>query len=214
LPFLSPSLVPNAAVPDGPPSTLVVNDRGVPPAVKLSTDSLPFNSKDVETTGRARTSFGRTQRNRGVADASDPSSGQWTLIGPQVAVGADLKNSLPGVDWGKNGRTLVLAISTRCHFCTDSAPFFKRIDKERPKDLKLVAVLPQPVEQSRKYLDGQGVLVDEVRQAPPESIGVVGTPTLLLVDARGKVSDVWRGKLQPDDEEKVIATLRGNVSGR
>ena len=133
---------------------------------------------------------------------------------PQVAVGAELKNSLPGVDWGKNGRTLVLAISTQCHFCTDSAPFFKRIDKERPKDLKLVAVLPQPVEESRKYLDGVGVLVDEVRQATPESIGVVGTPTLLLVDARGKVSDVWRGKLQPGDEEKVIARLRGNASGR
>ena len=136
------------------------------------------------------------------------------VASPQVAVAANLKNSLPGVDWGKNGRTLVLAISTRCHFCTDSAPFFKRIYKERPKDLKLVAVLPQPVEESRKYLDGEGVHVDEVRQAAPESIGVAGTPTLLLVDARGKVSDVWRGKLQPDDEEKVIATLRGNVSAR
>jgi len=131
-----------------------------------------------------------------------------------VAVGASLKNSLPGVDWGKNGRTLVLAISTRCHFCTDSAPFFKRIDKERPKDLKLLAVLPQPVEESRKYLDGEGVHVDDVRQAAPESIGVVGTPTLLLVDGRGKVSDVWRGKLQPDDEQRVIASLRGNTSVR
>jgi len=134
------------------------------------------------------------------------------VAGAETAVGASLKDSLPGVDWGKNGRTLVLAISTRCHFCTDSAPFFKRIDKERPKDLKLVAVLPQPIEESRKYLDGEGVLVDEVRQAPPESIGVVGTPTLLLVDARGKVSDVWRGKLQPDDEEKVIAALRASAS--
>ena len=86
--------------------------------------------------------------------------------------------------------------------------------KERPEDLKLVAVLPQPVEETRKYLDGEGVHVDEVRQAAPESIGVAGTPTLLLVDARGKVSDVWRGKLQPDEEEKVIATLRGNVSAR
>jgi peroxiredoxin len=131
---------------------------------------------------------------------------------PQTAVGTNLTRSLPGVDWKKNGHTLILAISTRCHFCTESAPFFKRIENERAKDVKLVAVLPQPVEEARKYLDGEGVHVDEVRQASLQSIGVAGTPTLLLVDAGGKVSDVWRGKLQPDDEEKVIATLRDSVS--
>ena len=51
-----------------------------------------------------------------------------------------------------------------------------------------------------------------MKQAALSSIGVVGTPTLLLVDARGKVSDVWRGKLQPNDEEGVIGALRGSVS--
>jgi hypothetical protein len=127
-------------------------------------------------------------------------------------VGTSLRGSLPDVDWGKNGRTLILAISTRCHFCAESAPFFKRVEKERPRDVKLVALLPQPVEEARRYLDGEGVHVDEVRQASPQSIGVAGTPTLLLVDARGKVSNVWRGKLQPDDEEKVIATLRNSLS--
>jgi hypothetical protein len=58
----------------------------------------------------------------------------------RVAKGTSLKGSLPGVDWAKNGRTLVLAISTRCHFCTDSAPFFQRISKERPPSTKLLAV--------------------------------------------------------------------------
>ena len=60
----------------------------------------------------------------------------------QARAGKNIKQSLPGVDWAKNKRTLVLAISTQCHFCTESAPFFQRIQKERPKDLKMVAVLP------------------------------------------------------------------------
>ena len=72
--------------------------------------------------------------------------------------------------------------------------------------------MPQTPEEGRKYLDGEGVQVDDVKQAALSSIGVAGTPTLLLVDARGKVSDVWRGKLQPDEEEKVIATLRASAS--
>ncbi len=140
-----------------------------------------------------------------------PPRGRPTATTPGQ-VQANLKRSLPEVDWAKNGRTLVLAISTQCHFCTESAPFFKRIVKERASGVKLLAVLPQPVEEARKYLEGEGVHVDDVRQASPQSIGVTGTPTLLLVDARGTVSDVWRGKLGPSDEDMVIAALRDNAS--
>ena len=56
---------------------------------------------------------------------------------PGPRVGMSIKDSLPGVDWAKNKRTLVLAISTKCHFCTESAPFFQLIDKEKAKDLAL-----------------------------------------------------------------------------
>ncbi len=130
----------------------------------------------------------------------------------QSVAGTSLKHSLPDIDWAKNHRTLVLAISTHCHFCTESAPFFKRIGKEKAQNVKLLAVLPQPVQEARQYLDGEGVRVDDVRQASPQSIGVSGTPTLLLVDSSGTVSQVWRGKLGPSDEDMVIAALRSNAA--
>jgi len=130
----------------------------------------------------------------------------------QPRAGMNLKQSLPGVDWAKNKRTLVLAISTQCHFCTESAPFFQRIQKERAKDVKLVAVLPQAVDEGRKYLEGEGVKVDDVKQATLNAIGVTGTPTLLLVDGKGTVAQVWEGKLQPDQEGGVLAVLSKNVS--
>jgi hypothetical protein len=126
---------------------------------------------------------------------------------PQVAEGTSLKGALPGVDWGTNDRTLVLAISTKCHFCTDSAPFFKRISTERPTGTKLLAVLPQSVEEARKYLDQEGVRVDDVKQAPLDSIKVYGPPTLALVDKAGTVTDVWTGKLSADGEAEVLHVL-------
>jgi len=122
---------------------------------------------------------------------------------PQVAKGTSLKGSLAGVDWSKNGRTLVLAISTRCHFCTDSAPFFQRISREWPAGTKLLAVLPQTVDESRKYLEQVGVRVDDVKQASHDAIKVSGTLTLLLVDKGGTVAGVWFGKLEPSQEEDV-----------
>jgi len=126
----------------------------------------------------------------------------------QPRVGMSLTRALPDVDWAKNKRTLVLAVSTQCHFCTESAPFFQRIRKERPEDLKMVAVLPQAVDEGRKYLDGEGVHVDDVKQAALSTIGVSGTPTMLLVDGKGTVAKVWQGKLQPDQEAGVLAALK------
>ena len=123
-----------------------------------------------------------------------------------------IKESLPGVDWAKNRRTLVLALSTQCHFCTESAPFFQRIQKERARDLKLLAVLPQSITEGHRYLEGEGVKVDDVRQAELSSIGVNGTPTLLLVDSKGAVSQVWQGKLQPEQEGGVLAVLTKGAS--
>lgn len=131
-----------------------------------------------------------------------------SAVRPQVAKGTSLKGSLPGVDWSKNGRTLVFAISTRCHFCTDSAPFLKRVSEQRLASTKLLAVLPQTVDESRKYLDQQGVRVDDVKQAPLDSIEVSGTPTLLLVDKAGTVAGVWVGKLEPSQQEEVLRVLK------
>jgi len=76
----------------------------------------------------------------------------------------------------------------------------------------MVAVLPQAADEGRKYLDGEGVRVDDVKQATLSTIGVTGTPTMLLVDGKGTVAKVWEGKLQPDQEGGVLAVLKKNAS--
>ena len=128
----------------------------------------------------------------------------------QSRVGMNLTEALPGVDWAGNKRTVFLALSTQCHYCTESAPFFRRIQKET--GLKMLAVLPQAVDESRKYLNGEGVQVDDVKQATLSAIGVSGTPTVLLVDNAGKVANVWQGKLPPDQEGQVLAALKKKAS--
>ena len=125
-----------------------------------------------------------------------------------MAVGTSLKSRVPGVDWRKNGRTLVLAISTECHFCKDSTPFYRKLEEQVGKDLKTVAVLPQPVAEAEQSLNGEGVHVDRVEQATMAGIGVKGTPTMLLVNSAGVVTKVWVGKIQPEREQEVLAALR------
>lgn len=119
------------------------------------------------------------------------------------------KLSLPGVDWSQSRQTLVMALSTNCHFCTESAPFYQRLVQEKSKhnDVRLLAVLPQSVEESQKYLNEHGVAVNEVKQATPDTVGARGTPTLIIVDSAGAVVDAWVGKLPEAKEGEVLDRL-------
>jgi len=88
-----------------------------------------------------------------------------------------------------------------------NGPFFHRLGEA---GLKTVAVLPQPLAEARQYLDGAGVHVDELRQIPLNTLGVRGTPTMLLVNDAGVVVDVWVGKLPTEQENQVLAALKKN----
>lgn len=116
--------------------------------------------------------------------------------------------SLPGIEWSKSNQNLVLALSTTCHFCTDNADFYKRlVAAADSRKIPIVAVLPQPLAASQPYLEGLGVSVGKILQNPLDSIDVTGTPTVLEVDAKGKVQKAWVGKVSDQQEREVIGTL-------
>jgi hypothetical protein len=119
--------------------------------------------------------------------------------------------SLAGVDWGKSDRTLLMVLSTNCHYCNESAPFYQRLAQEKAKwggKARLVAVMPQETSESQKYLGEHGIAVDEIKQASPGAVQAPGTPTLLLVDQTGIVTNAWVGKLTPDKESEVLDRLQ------
>jgi hypothetical protein len=73
--------------------------------------------------------------------------------------------------------------------------------------VKTLAVLPQPVAEAQEYLASEGVHVDEIRQAELSSIGVRATPTWMIVDKAGMVTNIWEGKLPPSEEDEVLRTV-------
>jgi hypothetical protein len=137
-----------------------------------------------------------------------PASQPAQIATPRV-VKAGTKLSMEGVDWAKNERTLVLALSTDCRFCTESSPFYQLLAQKRSgAHVKLVAVLPQDSGDSQKYLRDLGITVDDVKQGKPGSIGVSATPTLIMIDGNGIVTKSWLGKLPAEEEAEVLALLQ------
>lgn len=130
-------------------------------------------------------------------------------------VAAGTKISLPDVSWDTSRQTLLIVLSRGCHFCSESVPFYQRLAEEVKSrgDVRLLAVLPQPPAEGQKYLADLGVPLKDVKQAELSSIQVAGTPTLILVDSKGVVTDAWVGKLPSDKEAEVVSKLQCDTCG-
>lgn len=127
---------------------------------------------------------------------------------PQHIIALGTKFALKNVDWQSSDKNLIFAVSTTCHYCTESAGFYRRLVEEcKQQHVHTIAVLPQPPTEAEAYLKGEGVTVDEIRQAALPDLEITGTPTLLLVDRSGLVKSVWLGKLPSESERDVVTSL-------
>lgn len=127
------------------------------------------------------------------------------------------KSPLPGetvqladFDWSQSNKNVVLVLQKGCHFCAESADFYKRlIQQAQGKHLVVVAVLPQNGDEAEKYLSSLGISGIQVKQSPLSSLHVGGTPTVIITDNKGKITDLWLGKLSPEKENEVLTKLNG-----
>ena len=124
------------------------------------------------------------------------------------AAGSALK--LPDVTFRDADQTLVLVLSTACHFCSESGSFYRRIaGAARRHGTSIVAVLPQPTDEAAAYLAKLGVSVDKVYQLALTAVDTSGTPTLILVSRNGVVKKTWIGRLPADEEDEVLNAVEG-----
>ena len=119
-------------------------------------------------------------------------------------------SAVDGIDWTAAEHTLVLSLDSECVFCTESTPFYRRVQEYDTADVQVVVVAPFYDLGMNDYLAAQSLRPDEVVMVTelstlPES----GTPTLLLVDRDGLVTHAWIGLLSSDREEEVLAAVFG-----
>jgi len=124
-----------------------------------------------------------------------------------LLIGSNVK--LDRVNWAENGSTLLMVLDVNCRFCRQSGDFYRRLAEVVTNKSRLVAVLPEPISESRAYLENLGVIIPNVRQANFQQLGVVATPTLILIDGMGRIQTTWVGKLNGSQEQDVIHQVNG-----
>ncbi len=119
------------------------------------------------------------------------------------------KVQLADVDWSRSDKNVLLVLQKNCHFCAESADFYKQlIEQTKHQDVNIVAVLPQEKDESAKYLNDLGIVGLEIKQSQLDSLLIAGTPTVIVANAKGEITNVWLGKLRPEEESQVLAKLK------
>lgn len=123
-------------------------------------------------------------------------------------VGSNVK--LAGASWSTSPKTVVLALSTQCHFCKVSAGFYRTlVGSARPERFRVVAAVRESAQELRPHLAELGIeSVQTVGEVDFATLGVEVTPTVLVVDRGGTVQAAWRGKLTPSQEREVFAAVQ------
>ncbi len=121
---------------------------------------------------------------------------------------------IPGLDWETHRRTLVLALNTGCHYCQESIPFYQKLAQAQgphADEVQLVAVFPNEAEAVREFTWREGLNIRSVPEVPLERLRVVVTPTLIMVDADGRVEQSWIGALTAREELEVMKAASASL---
>jgi hypothetical protein len=139
-----------------------------------------------------------------------------TLAAGIIGVHYRVKRHFPavfisGFRWQDSRDTLVIAVRYGCPYCEASWPFYSEIwaaGSAVPREhLRLIFVSPD-----NAYLASHtvppGIPMDSIRSNVIFPIWITGTPTMMLVDQRGVIRDVWRGKLNRGQEQEVLQIVK------
>ena len=115
--------------------------------------------------------------------------------------------NVPGADWAQNKKSLVFFLKKDCVYCDAVAPTYRQLISEAEKtDVKLIAILPNPVEVGRDYVQALNLPIANVQIGTLSTYKIPGTPTVMMVDAEGVVRGIWIGAA-PGQEKEMLAKL-------
>ena len=116
--------------------------------------------------------------------------------------------AIADVNWAENGRTLVFALQPDCGYTDASIPFYRDLLASLPAGhIRPVLVTPHTVAIGQQMATDYKLAITDIRRASFSTLKAPGSPTLLLVDARGRLVESWVGKLSPAKETDLFARL-------
>ena len=117
--------------------------------------------------------------------------------------------TLGGFDYAASPQTLMLIVSSSCHFCTQSMPFYKSLTHSHDSATRVVFVGREEEDVLRRYVASNGINDAIVQRLSGDNWHIRGTPTAILCDSGGRVKKQWIGKPTSAAEAEIRESVTG-----
>ncbi len=143
------------------------------------------------------------------SDASGASLSRSRTSEGAIRVGDEF--SMPGLSLARDAASLVLVVSSRCRFCQESVPFYETLSlSARSRRIRTVGVCVDNERGCRDLFEAGHVELDALVSAPPGSLRIAGTPTLIVLDRSHRVRGVWKGRVSEAEQRNLLGFLSGS----
>jgi hypothetical protein len=127
--------------------------------------------------------------------------------GPPIAVGSRL--SIPGESTTPRHRDLIIVGSKACRYSRESIEFDRKILLAAASFGLPVHIISPTPSSARWYSEQLSVPSSSILVHSLASIGIRGTPTVVLRDERGIVQGLWEGILPVSEQSSVLLKIEG-----
>src|SRR6185312_3336557 len=125
------------------------------------------------------------------------------VVPPKPVAQAGSHMAVEGVDFSRSPLTLLLISSPTCQYCLASEHFHTKLfDLGRTEHVPIYVAVPSR-EKARQYLGLLGVDDVAVKEYAQMNLSASGTPTILAINNRGEIKEVWSGLANPADELNI-----------
>lgn len=117
---------------------------------------------------------------------------------------------LPNTDYQASPQTLLIALDTKCSYCQDGIPFYNSLlaaQKSSASSTRIIAIFPNSKKEVTNFLQQNQLNLETIGEVKFNPLRISGTPTMILVNADGRVENFWIGKITPPQEAQVIADV-------
>jgi thiol-disulfide isomerase/thioredoxin len=133
---------------------------------------------------------------------------------PQLHAGLQKGQTFPqvsGISYNAPSQTLLVVMSTKCHYCVESLPFYKQLAEAQRNNgrVRIVAVFPNNADEVRQFVQQNNLNLETIADVSLATLNISGTPTAILIDNSGRVSDFWIGKQPPEIEQQILKVVSG-----
>ena len=151
---------------------------------------LMRNARRVTSTASARTA----------AATSSPA--------PALSVGSRV--TVNGIQWDRYPKTAVLLFWSTCQACNAHIEFYQRMSRQVKAHGRcgFVALSIEPSSNAANWLTANQIEPQTLlRIDQPASVGLLLVPTVLIVDSKGLVTDMWVATLDEEQQSRFLDRL-------